>query len=299
MTLNTASKYRLSLLAFLLMVVWLGHAIHAADPVAETADSLAPGVPDSWRVVASSGTVETMLTAEQWSPVRRGDRLRSESRFRTGSNGRATLVHGRDLILLDPDTDLTLPAGRLDGAEMLIQQHAGGALYQVESRDVESQGRFQVETPYLVAGVKGTKFTVIVQQDFATVSVREGSVGVRARASGQQVDLFPGDFALVEGRLGRMETYRDRSRPTDAKRDDAFEMARESRKQAKKLYRRASRYELRWQDLEADPLMMFALDDLTWGEQETKADRLQTQIQEGQKDLKSIEKDPTRAVTTP
>jgi hypothetical protein len=297
--LNTASKYRLSLLAFLLMVVWLGHAIHAADPVAEAADALATGVPDSWRVVASSGTVETMLAADRWSPVQRGDRLRSESRFRTGSNGRATLVRAGDLILLDPDTDLTLPAGRLRGAEMPIQQHAGGALYQVESRDVESQGRFQVETPYLVAGVKGTKFTVIVQQDFATVSVREGSVGVRARASGQQVDLFPGDFALVEGRLGRMEIYRDRSRPTDAKRDDAFERARESRKQAKKLYRRASRYELSWQDLEADPLMMFALDDLAWNKRDTKADRLQTQIQEDQKDLKSIEDDPKRAVSTP
>src|SRR5262249_57648421 len=67
---------------------------------------------------------------------------------------------------------------------------AGSILLHVEKRNVRN---FEVETPYLVAAVKGTEFRVTLNN----VDVLQGSVEVADAKSGQHALVFPGQSAKV------------------------------------------------------------------------------------------------------
>lgn len=56
---------------------------------------------------------------------------------------------------------------------------------------------FSVETPYLAAVVKGTQFTVAVQDDGTDVSVHQGVVEVTDKASGQVAQVRSNQKASV------------------------------------------------------------------------------------------------------
>jgi hypothetical protein len=62
----------------------------------------------------------------------------------------------------------------------------------------KSRAHFSVETPYLVAVVKGTKFKVAVTSSFAEVAVQEGRVQVKALKTGQYADIIAGQKAVVD-----------------------------------------------------------------------------------------------------
>jgi hypothetical protein len=62
----------------------------------------------------------------------------------------------------------------------------------------KSRAHFSVETPYLVAVVKGTKFKVAVTATYAEVAVQEGRVQVRALKTGKYADIVAGQKALVD-----------------------------------------------------------------------------------------------------
>ena len=64
---------------------------------------------------------------------------------------------------------------RSHGGKTIVQQ-AGSILLDVEKRNVK---HFEVETPYLAAVVKGTKFTVTSGDEGASVKVTRGSVQKR------------------------------------------------------------------------------------------------------------------------
>jgi hypothetical protein len=62
----------------------------------------------------------------------------------------------------------------------------------------KSRPHLSVETPYLVAVVKGTRFKVAVAQRSAEVVVEEGRVEVRALSSGYYADVLAGQKAVVD-----------------------------------------------------------------------------------------------------
>jgi hypothetical protein len=62
----------------------------------------------------------------------------------------------------------------------------------------KSRPHLSVETPYLVAVVKGTRFDVVVAQRSAEVVVEEGRVEVRALSSGYYADVLAGQKAVVD-----------------------------------------------------------------------------------------------------
>jgi len=177
---------------------------------------------EPWKTVASAGRVEVSAAGSvepSWLPLRRGTSAEPLSVVRTFARSRATLTRQGDLILVAAGSEVVLPERMADGATVVLQK-SGHAIYKVAPRT--GGGRFEVQTPFLVAGVKGTRFSVILENDRAAVSVLEGIVEVRSSATGQTMDLTAGMVAVVEGKLGRMEMYDDagRERPVRGGRED-------------------------------------------------------------------------------
>ncbi len=145
----------------------------------------------SWRTVATSGRVEVRPGAaadDAWQTARRGADVAALSLVRTFDDARTTLTRDGDLILVAADSEVVLPDRAPDGATRVLQ-HQGHVIYKVAPR--HEGGRFEVRTPLLVAGVKGTRFSVILERDRAAVSVLEGVVEVRSTTTGQTEDSRP------------------------------------------------------------------------------------------------------------
>ncbi len=175
-----------------------------SSDVADGASSM-----ERWKAVAATGMVESRPPAaasDPWSAVRRGDFLEPESAVRTHKRSRTTLARKGDVILVDPASEIVLPAVK-SGPSTVIRQGSGNALYRIEPSPDRS---VSVETPWLVAGVKGTVFSVIVEPAWASVSVASGRVEVRCLATGEVADLEAGDMVVFNAEMRVMEVYRER-----------------------------------------------------------------------------------------
>ena len=75
-----------------------------------------------------------------------------------------------------------------------VQQHFGEVSIEAERRNVQ---HFVVQTKYLAAVVKGTRFTVVADENGASVKVLRGQVEVRDVAHKLMVDITPGQSASV------------------------------------------------------------------------------------------------------
>jgi hypothetical protein len=158
----------------------------------------------TWKTVAASGRVEALATggAAVWKRVSRGDELAPRTTMRTADGARATMTRGANILILDSRSEVELPATAMATVSSVVQT-SGTVVYEVDRR---SGGRFEVVTPYLVAGVKGTVFTVTVGDGRAEVTVEEGVVEVTA-GEYERLDLGAGEGAAVDiadgGRLER------------------------------------------------------------------------------------------------
>jgi hypothetical protein len=124
-----------------------------------------------------------------------GSSLELPSRIVTGSDGNIAIRQSRTGVAIAPDSDVEIPASARDGqliARMI--QHRGTAFYDVEPRPVE---KLRIETPYLVAVVKGTQFSVLVESDGTTVSLFEGLLELRSTDDVQVVELAAGQIAIA------------------------------------------------------------------------------------------------------
>jgi len=179
-----------------------GILIPLAAAVALSAASLARAqeAPDAkavWQVNKSSGEVWLTTSGVQPASLTEQGALKPGDSIRTGRNGRVLLVRGQESILVAPNSAITIPPpkdpqsdAQSDGQSTTILQRAGQILLQVEKRNVRN---FEVETPYLVAAVKGTEFRVSLNR----VDVLKGSVEVADLKSGQHALVFPGQSAKV------------------------------------------------------------------------------------------------------
>lgn len=140
----------------------------------------------AWNVESHAGTVWVKQAALQPVALNPNESLRAGSTIETGADGRVVLVRGDESIIISPRTSLALPEQNDNGMATTILQSFGTILLQVEKR---AKQHFEVETPFLAAVVKGTKFTVTVDQSGAAVHVVEGAVEV--------IDLDTGDVGMV------------------------------------------------------------------------------------------------------
>ena len=140
----------------------------------------------AWNVESHAGTVWVHQAALQPVALNPNESLRAGSTIETGDDGRVVLIRGDESIIISPRTSLALPEKNDNGMATTILQSFGTILLQVEKR---ANQHFEVETPFLAAVVKGTKFTVTVDPSGAAVHVVEGAVEV--------IDLDTGDVGMV------------------------------------------------------------------------------------------------------
>jgi hypothetical protein len=148
----------------------------------------------AWRVSKASGSVWVVSAGVQPASLTDQAQVKPGDSIRTGSNGRVLLERGTETILIAPNSVLTIPATQKDATSTTIQQQSGSIRLQVDKRNVRS---FEVETPYLVAAVKGTQFTVTVNKNDASVQVFGGSVEVSDFKTGDVALVAPGQSATV------------------------------------------------------------------------------------------------------
>ena len=114
--------------------------------------------------------------------------------LRTGADGSAELKQGDTSIGVGSDTHLEFPAQEAAGPIDRVSQPSGNAFYSVGPR---GSRKMRVETPYLVAVIKGTQFNVAVTGDSSTISLHEGVLEIQATANGiAPVVLHGGEVAV-------------------------------------------------------------------------------------------------------
>ncbi len=133
----------------------------------------------SWILTQKSGDVRVLRSGMQPASVQVRAALSPGDLVATGANGRAMLTRGDDYVVVAPGSRLLLPKEQqAKGLTRLVQQ-VGTMLYKVKHTGVP---HFAVDTPMLAAVVKGTTFTVIVDDDRAAVQVTDGVVEVSSAA---------------------------------------------------------------------------------------------------------------------
>lgn len=155
---------------------------------------------EAWRAATVQG--EATLQHGEAPPVAlaEGRELEPGERLATAASARVVLARGTSTITVGPNARMEIPAGGDDGVRTRIVQAMGSLLFKVEKR---ASQHFEVETPYLAAVVKGTTFTVSVDEGTSAVHVVEGAVEVKALATGQVGMVKPGYTAVVSARKGR------------------------------------------------------------------------------------------------
>ncbi|MEP4770223.1 MAG: FecR domain-containing protein [Roseibium sp.] len=134
------------------------------------------------------GTVTVELADGETKTLKKGTLVRKGWKVSTG-RGRVVVTRGKEEFLIGPNSIVTLePKGFLI-KRTVIYQDRGVVDVNVRRRWYR---HFRVETPFLAAVVKGTKFTVRVQQKSASISVGKGVVNVHDFASGQRANVGAG-----------------------------------------------------------------------------------------------------------
>lgn len=147
-----------------------------------------------WSVSKATGEVWVATSGVQQVSLNQQEALKPGDTIRTGRNGRVLLIRGDETILISPNSVVGLPVEKKDGLSTTIIQQAGSILLEVEKRNVK---HFEVETPYLAAVVKGTKFSVTVSAGSTKVGVLRGQVEVSDFKTGQIAQVMPGQAATV------------------------------------------------------------------------------------------------------
>ncbi len=169
---------------------------------------------ESARVIATSGPAEHAFGKHPYLPVTEGATLGEGDRIRTGDNGFVTLE------LSDGSHVTVSQNGTLDIDKLrrTVLTGSGDRVLELRRGEVDSQvthatkkdDRFQIRSPSVVAGVRGTRFKVAYDGDARTtaVEVLDGAVGVDPAAVGGRASApLPGvplqaSAQLVNARFG-------------------------------------------------------------------------------------------------
>ncbi|WP_342335504.1 FecR domain-containing protein [Burkholderia pseudomallei] len=164
----------------------------------------------SARVIAAHGTVESAgRGSAQFAPVAVDATLTEGDRLRTGSNAFVTLeLSDGTHLSLPPDSQIDLATLRrtvLTGTlERVIDLRRGSVDSEVTHLK-KKDDRFQIRSPSVVAGVRGTRFRVNYDKDgraSTTVEVLDGTVGAAPSAKRSADTLVHANFGNVTSASG-------------------------------------------------------------------------------------------------
>jgi hypothetical protein len=147
---------------------------------------------DDWQAIKLRGSVFAYFE-DSWVQIGRGDVVPDDRIIRTASNGRVQFQRSGETIELGPDTQIRI-FDQKGKRYTIVQEHFGEVAIEAAHRDVQ---HFAVQTQYLAAVVKGTRFTVRADKDKSTVSVSRGLVEVRDTARRLLTAVKPGQSAEV------------------------------------------------------------------------------------------------------
>jgi len=173
-------------------------------------DAFAQSCPDvDATVVSVQGTVEAKrVQATAWQPVQLNETYCPGDAVRAGANSRADLsLADQSVLRIGANASVVLQGVKEQKAYVLeLLQGAAHLFSRHGDRNLE------VQTPFTVAGVRGTEFSVDVSDDAAIVRVFEGQV-LASNDTGS-VMLADGQSAVAE--KGRAPMLRIEAHPRDA-----------------------------------------------------------------------------------
>ncbi len=142
-------------------------------------------------VESAAGSVK-IRQADAWESPYAGLMVKLPAVVSTGSDGSILLRQGETAIAVAANSALELYEGPAGHTLQRVVQDRGSVFY-----DIAPGGdkRLRVETPFLVAVIKGTEFNVTVSPEVSTVALFEGRLQIEAPDVGDVVDLLEGHIA--------------------------------------------------------------------------------------------------------
>lgn len=153
-----------------------------------------PAIADDWVADKLRGKV-LQLVDGQWQPLARGDVVPDSRPVRTLATGYVSFTRGGETVELGPRTQVQIYDRAGSKPFTTVKQYFGSVSVEAEVQNVQ---HFAVQTPYLAAVVKGTRFTVTSGKSSASVSVRRGHVAVEDKQNDTHVTLSVGQSAKVD-----------------------------------------------------------------------------------------------------
>src|SRR5262245_19130430 len=192
----------LPLLSFL---VWASFLPVLLSPNAAHAQPRAEGVA---RAVSVQGTVEVQRVGEtRWQPVQLNDTFRPGDTIRVQERSRADVaLLDQSVLRLNANTTITLQAVKEERTGVVDLLRGAAHFFS------RGPGSLEVQTPFAIAGVRGTEFLVSVEPDKTFLSIFEGTVSA-ANPAGSLM-LTSGQSAIAEA--GRAPVLSVVVRPRDA-----------------------------------------------------------------------------------
>ncbi len=160
------------------------------------------------RAVSVQGTVETQRVGETlWQPVKLNDQFRPGDQIRVLERSRADVaLLDQSVLRLNENTMITLQAVKEEWTGVVNLLSGAAHFFSRGPRSLE------VQTPVIIAGVRGTEFFINVETDRTLLTVFEGTV-VAKNPTGS-LTLTSGQSAIAEA--GRAPVLRVVARPRDA-----------------------------------------------------------------------------------
>ena len=148
-----------------------------------------------WTAAKATNQVRYTLDNKTWLPLRKGMVVPNKVWISTGARGRLQLVRGTESIAFQPNTLASVVTRGTDqNRKTEVNQQVGEIVLEIEKRQ---KPHTTVQTPFLAAVVKGTRFTVKVGEANAAVAVDQGVVEVTGFKTSERSNLTAGQSAAV------------------------------------------------------------------------------------------------------
>jgi len=157
------------LFKFLKILLCFSFVIALLYPCAASAERCAQWVA---KVVSVQGTVEVKKVGEAlWEPVKLNDTYCPGDEVRAGANSRANLALINEAVLrLNQNTSMTLGEFKEEKTSLVDLFKGAAHFFSRKPRSLE------VNTPYAIAGVRGTEFFIEVDDNQTFLSIFQGEV---------------------------------------------------------------------------------------------------------------------------
>ncbi len=160
------------------------------------------------RAVSVQGTVEAQRVGEtRWQPVKLNDQFRPGDQIRVLERSRADVaLLDQSVLRLNANTTITLQAVKEERTGVIDLLKGAAHFFS------RGPGSLEVQTPFAIAGVRGTEFFISVETDRTFLTTFEGTVV--AENSAGSLTLTGGQSAVAEA--GKAPVLRVVVRPRDA-----------------------------------------------------------------------------------